>query len=157
MAEAAPVRHVIQGYDVATYVTSPLTPGQSVLSGKYTRLTGRLTHDIEEYVETEEQIAELLTGMFTIEGDLSRGWQDLDVVKRVTGFDSIDRGLRIVVPRFTVTFKVVSPAKSTMNGATVTLKDCMFTSMEWAISAGKGVVDFNMPFRGQGFATPTGV
>lgn len=164
MAEPTTVRQVIQGFDVATFVTpAAAADGAPILTGRYQRLEATFTHDVEEYLETEEQIAEILDGQFTIEGMLSRGWQNLDLASKflVDGsgvpLTQIDRSTRIYTPKFTITFKVNSPGKPQMHGATVTLKDCKFLSMNWAIAAGKGVVPWDMRFRGMGFGTPTGV
>lgn len=150
------IRHVVQGFDVQTYVTFPGATQSPKLSGKYSMLTATLNQDIEEYLETEEQIAEILPGIFTVEGELSRGWQDIDVVTRFCGLDRIERGVRIEVPRFIVTFRVNAPSKTSMNGALVTLQDCVFTSMNWAVSAGKGVVDWKVNFRASGFSNQSG-
>jgi hypothetical protein len=143
---AAADQQVVQGFDVQVFVVGPSGP---LLTGKYQSAELTLTSDTEEYLETEEQIARLLDGEFTIEGTLQRGWQHVDILRRVMGLTEVRRGIRIVLPRFSVIMRLNAPEKG-FRGAGIELLDCKIQGLSLAVAAGKGVVRKDLRFRAEG-------
>lgn len=136
----------IQGQDVTISIVGENGPE---LAGQYQEVDIEVENEVEEYLETGERIARLLDGPIKISGKVKRGWMDVDIIGRVFGYTSLERGTTIgAQPRFTINCNAKNDAKG-IDGA-LKLTNVVFPKLSLNIKAGKGVVDKDLSFRAEG-------
>ncbi|SDI49157.1 hypothetical protein [Paenibacillus naphthalenovorans] len=142
MARKAP----IQGFDVSISIVGPNGPE---LAGEFNELEISIKNETEEYLETNERIAQILDGEIKIDGKLKRGMVYTDVIRRVYGVSSMKRGTKIPSqPRFTITATFDAPEKG-LTGKQKLL-DVIIPELSISVKAGKTVVNKDLSFKAEG-------
>ncbi|WCK53837.1 hypothetical protein PP175_21345 [Aneurinibacillus sp. Ricciae_BoGa-3] len=138
----------IQGYDVSVTLVGPNGPE---LVGEFQECDINIKNDTETYLEMNERISMILDGEITIDGKLKKGWINMDIVQRVYGTPSMQRGVKIPQqPRFTMTTLVDAPQKG-LNGQ-IKLLNVIIPELSLTMKSGKAVVDSDFTYKAEGIA-----
>ncbi len=136
----------IQGFDVSVSVVGPNGPE---LVGEYKECKLNVKNETEEYLETNERIPRQLDGEIKIDGEMKRGWMNMNILTRIYGTSSMRRGEKVPAsPRFTISFTVANTSKG--QSGRLRVEQAVIPELSLSIKAGKSVVDKDLKFKAEG-------